>query len=178
MNNPPSRPRAFLRTGASQSSDEKKHTCQVVFAADSVAALSAVLRSVAARELAARIGRDLFPSGVERALAAWIVTGDTGSVERWLKGSVHEREAMRSLIAAVERYNPFGNDHEWPVALVRNQARRSNAPLLAAQLRWAADRIEAGAPEHRIEREIHRAFRIAEGTADWADPKARLGVAA
>lgn len=148
------------------------------FQIQSFSALSAMSRSTAACELAARIGPTLFPAGPERAMATFLITGDRNIVDRWLQGTPEERDLMLELLYEVEHYNPFGNDREWPVALVRNQARRSSAPLLAAQLRWAADQIESGGPEHRIEREIHRAFRIAEGTADWADPKARLGVAA
>lgn len=154
------------------------HTPTPRFSIGTCAALAAMLRDRKARELAVKIGACLFPAGPERALAIALALGDWSATERWIKGTPEERAMMAELLEYVERYNPFGVDDDWPIALIRNQARSSNAPLLAAQLRWAADQIDAGAWEVRIERELVHAFRIAEGTAAWSDPRTELEVAA
>jgi hypothetical protein len=128
----------------------------------SIAALSALLRSLPARDEAARYGPSLFPPGPERALAAAFITGDWTTANQWLKATPTERSRMSSLLRAVEGYRaPEGNE-DWCVALVRNQAALAAAPLAAAQLRWAADRLDAGAPLSLVKRAVLEALDLVE----------------
>jgi hypothetical protein len=105
-------------------------------------ALSSILRVPAAwSRLGAIAGAEVFNDPDARKLAAAILTGYWGTVEKSIpKQRVPTR--LTCLIGSVLDCTVPGDNEEWAVRLVNLLAIRNTMPLAAAQLRFIADQIE------------------------------------
>ncbi len=135
-----------------------------------VRALRALL-SPWARDVAERLGPDLFPPGAPRFLATSLMVDPApDDSDLWER----QRREVAALLDHVEKC-PDPADEQATVGHVIALSEWQHAPILAGQLRWAAAETESGTPVRWLRSRVQHAFDIAEGilpfdsTATWGE---------
>lgn len=123
--------------------------------------IAGMLKFPGVLEAVRRLGPDLFPPGAARTLAVSVIIGaapDASALSR------RERAQLAEIVSQLSRTS-LPHDEEDAMRMVRVQAEARYAELLAAQLRWAADRLDRGGWLRQVRVHVVRAFDIAEGLA-------------
>lgn len=136
-------------------------------------ALAAILRYPAALELARPLGRELFPPGAARELAAAFVTGEPWPPPGPRVG-VRLRDAAELVDVLTHSTVPANEAHA--LYLVRLLAEVRHGELLADALTWAARAVRERARLSWVRAQVVEAFDAAMGerpldpAAGWAQP--------
>lgn len=136
-------------------------------------ALVAVLRYPAARELAGRLGPQLFPPGAARTLAAAFVTGEPWCPHGPRVGERFRRDAAELVDVLTHSTVPADEAHA--LHLVRLLAEVRHGELLADALTWAAGAVRERVRLSWVRARVLEAFDVAMGerAMDAAEPWAQ-----
>lgn len=128
-----------------------------------IVCLCAISWFPAARSLAESIGPELFPPGASRHIAAAIVSGKPWVPPRHAPHNFMQEAA--AIISQMETCSlPSPDDTTYAMYVIGYLAERRTAPLLRAQLLWAAREVRTGYMPFKFIRErVGAAFDIAQG---------------
>jgi hypothetical protein len=124
----------------------------------------------AARDLARRHGPLMFPAGAVRTMSSAIIAGNP-----WLP--VNPPPAFVAEARAITRelrYTSIPDAEDWAIHLVRLQIEDAHCPLLASELRSAADQVERRVKLSWLRGLVNAAFAVAMGE-DEANSAILLG---